>query len=485
MPEKLKTCSLRLGCVIGVPLACFIILAINQLSVGAKGGMQGATGEIIQPKAKAAEGFVALITGNWNSHLEPCGCTDKQRGGIDRRTKVINQITEDPERRLLLDAGPLIDHIDRQDQLKFETFLYSMKRLNYDAICLTPYELVLLREKIALPRELHSPIVCTNMPEENRADYHTRPYLKKTLDHEGRTLETLTFGLTWAVGVNSEIHQQKLNLLDPIGSLYDELNNLEIDPETPSTDRLIIVLLNLDDDDLARAVTGIKAVDIMIMKGAADKPELCPINGNGQLIFTTGQMGKYIARVDVPFDKAPQYQNLTFSPVEIDSRFPRDDEIVNIIDEYQFRLRFENLIEKMPRRPLEDGLFFVGNSQCEECHEDIYANWKKFSHYKAMDTLEEVGRDFNPECVACHTVGMHYETGYVSMEKTPDLGNVGCEMCHGPGSHHLVYPEEEYREVFTRCETCHDHENSPMFEPQREEYFQKINHWQGKRKYWE
>ncbi len=478
---------LRFIVAITSPLICILLLGISQIiaAVG-KGGMAEPKGSqvILQPKEKPAEGFAVMVTGNWQSHLEPCGCTDIQLGGLDRRTKVMNQIADDPCSRLLIDAGPLIDEQDRLSQIKFEYFLYTLHRLDYDAICLTAYELVYLNEKISLPTDQFSSIICTNMPEEKRNKYQTRPYLKKTLIRKDKKINTLTFGLVVANDLEDPRFQEKLQLTDPLEALIDELRNLNVDPDKSSDKHLVVVLLNRNDDDLAKAVHEIEAVDIIAMKGLSDKPELCPLNGNGKLVINTGQMGKYISVIDVPVKKPDQIKAFSFKPVPIDSRFPRDESIVNIIDEYQMRLQMDELIKKLPRKPLEEGQTFVGNSQCEECHQEIYDTWKGLKHYQAMNTLREVNRDHNPECVACHTVGMHYESGYVSMEATPDLGNVGCEMCHGPGFQHILAPEDEYRIIFTSCETCHDAENSPAFEGNREEYFEGINHWDGKRKYW-
>ena len=50
-------------------------------------------------------------------------------------------------------------------------------------------------------------------------------------------------------------------------------------------------------------------------------------------------------------------------------------------------------------------------------------------------------RNFDPECVKCHTVGFKYQSGYEDEKKTPHLKHVGCESCHGPGSGHVAAPK--------------------------------------------
>jgi hypothetical protein len=49
-------------------------------------------------------------------------------------------------------------------------------------------------------------------------------------------------------------------------------------------------------------------------------------------------------------------------------------------------------------------------------------------------------RQFDGECIVCHTVGFGYESGYKNERDTPHLKNVGCESCHGPASEHVKNP---------------------------------------------
>jgi mono/diheme cytochrome c family protein len=99
---------------------------------------------------------------------------------------------------------------------------------------------------------------------------------------------------------------------------------------------------------------------------------------------------------------------------------------------------------------------YVGTKSCRKCH---IKEWKSWQETKMAQTFEVLKPGANVEakkkagldpekdyttdetCLACHTTGYGKEGGFVSMEKTPDLAGVGCEMCHGPGG---TYTLDQY-----------------------------------------
>jgi hypothetical protein len=145
---------------------------------------------------------------------------------------------------------------------------------------------------------------------------------------------------------------------------------------------------------------------------------------------------------------------------------------------------------------------FVGSKQCKSCHEESYRIWKKSGHAKAFETLEQLDppRNHDPECLSCHVVGWNaqrffpYDIGYKSQEKTPELIDVGCESCHGPGEFHCKAEEgsdeakmEKYRKAAivtkadaekNQCRTCHDGDNSPDFNFPK--YWPFVEHYENK-----
>lgn len=145
-----------------------------------------------------------------------------------------------------------------------------------------------------------------------------------------------------------------------------------------------------------------------------------------------------------------------------------------------------------------DAITYVGVDKCRMCHISHYDSWSQTKMSKALELLKKGVRseakrkagmedeDYtkNDFCLSCHTTGLGMPGGFVSMEETPQLAGVQCEMCHGPGSVYsrmmlkkkgtytradfmkkggLIMPSQENG----HCqETCHN-EVSPFVRPGR------------------
>jgi len=109
---------------------------------------------------------------------------------------------------------------------------------------------------------------------------------------------------------------------------------------------------------------------------------------------------------------------------------------------------------------------YVGAAQCRACHEREYAQWRGTQHAAAFKTLLDRHRHFQPTCISCHVVGYGTHHGYRMGAPEEPLGNVQCEVCHGPGGDHVRQPAASniHRVVPERvCLECHNPEHSDDF----------------------
>ena len=128
--------------------------------------------------------------------------------------------------------------------------------------------------------------------------------------------------------------------------------------------------------------------------------------------------------------------------------------------------------------PVQGG--YVGSSACASCHDAEYKSWAGTPHAHAMDTLRKVQRHRVPTCVSCHVVGDADRSGYDTTSPDFRLENVGCEVCHGPGTRHVASPRVVGSIVRSPapgiCVECHSLEHSSLLLGRADEYFDKVRH---------
>ncbi|MBI3467380.1 MAG: cytochrome c family protein [Planctomycetes bacterium] len=208
--------------------------------------------------------------------------------------------------------------------------------------------------------------------------------------------------------------------------------------------------------------------------------------------MTVGTKGKHAGALGIFPNGGPKPQ-IRFELVPLDNRFAESKEIRQLLDEvFLQRLKELKLVERTPKRPFDPSRpdrIFVGSEKCARCHPNVYEQWTQTDHANALQTLvlgharnkpqhQAGGKEFNPECIVCHTTGFNYTSGYDGTPKTAHLGGNGCENCHRPGSEHVaIYsnpkskPEELTRARWMMhvelseqiCKRCHDGENDPTF----------------------
>ncbi len=112
---------------------------------------------------------------------------------------------------------------------------------------------------------------------------------------------------------------------------------------------------------------------------------------------------------------------------------------------------------------------YIGAAKCKMCHLKEYKAWSAGKMATAFADLKgDQAKD--PNCVKCHVTGFGKGGYTIGGPNEPDLTNVQCEACHGPGSDYksvmkdrakaiaagLIIPDEKV------CVECHNKE-SPNF----------------------
>jgi hypothetical protein len=206
----------------------------------------------------------------------------------------------------------------------------------------------------------------------------------------------------------------------------------------------------------------------LIQYQSTGEPDLQPRQVGNTWLVSPGEKGKSLIRLSFRGGKFSNYSVIKLGP-----DFEDDPHVARLYSTYQQRVDEEGLLERLPRYRTEA---YAGVKTCGSCHSEALATWKDTGHGKALKTLEDDGHARDPDCVGCHVTGLDSAQGFRSRHETPDLADVGCESCHGPGLAHAIDPfKVKMPKVGAQsCVPCHTSETSPGFS--FEEYWPRIAH---------
>jgi hypothetical protein len=453
----------------------------GQLRGFAPGGRQKTTPSIRNPKSEIRNRTAAarstpdvpllIWTGEQNGHLEPCGCSKPQLGGMLRRAGYLSSpAAAGPSLRL--DNGDLTEARGRQDELKAETSIQLLNQLSYAAINLGEKEFRLgLPYLQYLASSFKGSLLCANARDASDRPIF-REYLLRSLPVRGQEVKVAVVGLL------SEQFAPEAEGLNP---------GLKIAPAGETLDRLrpslegrgpVILLFHGEPEEARRLVAGQSWIGAVIAAHAAeDQPRDLSRPGEPRLL-TVGRDGKHLGLAELVAASATggRASLQKVRAVTLGPEAPEDAAAHGIETAYLQRVAEEKLLDKVPRLPIPNGDRLVGTASCKNCHAQPHQIWDRSLHSHAWATLVRVRHDKDPDCVGCHTVGLGLQGGFSSPEKTPQFKNVGCENCHGPAGRHAANPTKVRppRAGAASCASCHNPEQSPGFDFAR--FWAKIRH---------
>ena len=455
-----------------------------------------------------------VLSGQMHGFNDPCGCSDPQFGGLPRRYNFIQSLKDKKWDVVGIDLGelPQLKGIHRQNLLKYELSIRALGLMNYRAVgigrdeILSPLGEILAQvenDKKPYPRPLSASLADT-APKEKYHDLNVRPY--EIIDHT-----------TPKIGVISLMGPDLRKALKPLEKFLfngDELSKALKAFADARVEIGIILHHEYPTVDIKKFPIGIKQeqeIEKMRREVAQECAEFCdaerkknPMIPPIQLMMLLtensepptllkqldkvptqtieiGHKGRYIGLIGVY--KAGKtftlkHENVLMSPDwQSEKGQEKDNPVIALMEEYNRTLRDEDILAMFSRSPHynqippqgQGGLkaTYVGSDRCTECHADAAKVWSKTPHHKAVETLEKLenpkGRQYDPECMVCHTTGFKHPGGYNNLvtdlanwptrpevapsgKKVKDhndsLRGVGCESCHGPGSAHVKNPND-------------------------------------------
>lgn len=449
------------------------------------------------PKPKVA----LVITGRQDGYLEPCGCAglDRMKGGMSRRYTMFQTLRAQGWPVVGLDVGGIAKGFGRQAELKFQITVEGMRKMGYSAITLGTVDLQLPAEEVlaatAPVNNQPSPFLSANVGLFV-FDEATLAQSRVIVAGDKRLGVTAVLGKAYQKRINNE----SVKMLDPEAALA------KIVPLLKQKADYLILLAHASKEESIELGRKFPQFDLVVTAGGPAEPpaQAEEIRKGGTRLIEVGEKGMYAVVLGM-FDDPRQ--PLRYQRVTLDSRFATSRDMRALMAAYQDQLRTLGLaglgIRALPHPHKDVNGQFVGNEKCKSCHEESYKVWKKSGHSRAYASLIQADppRNFDPECVSCHVIGWHptkffpYQSGYMDLEKTPKLINVGCEDCHGPGETHVAAEmgadkaaQDKARKAIlitkaeaadptskrANCFSCHDGDNSPEFK--FETYWPHVEH---------
>jgi hypothetical protein len=474
-------------------------------------------------KADAPQVVIAL-TGEMHGYLEPCGCSRPQVGGLERRYELFArlQLALPGLSFSRVDLGDLMvkqvdgtQYIEHQTTLKFETTLQALKAMDYRGIGLGFGEL----SRFPAPLDLslnHQPptFLAANVDDAqlpSKLDdklYYYKPFV---IDEVGK-FKIAYVGLVGS-GVVKKARERNN---DPSLAAFQEwaapLQKTLGEPQVDQADVRVLVFQGKLDEAKELAAKFPK-FDIILCQDLGDQASRLPLHKEGKTIFVgLGHKGRAVGLVGV--HPEPDGIRCDYQMVELAEylELPKDktNPVRDLIKGYVRNVHSlkeggKTFLEQWHKTPhpvnaQAPGATYVGSEKCKDCHQKAYATWSGSKHSKAYDalvnytlhasTIEKegkklsIGRQYDPDCVRCHTTGFNHVGGFVDEVKTPQLVGNGCENCHGPGSKHVA--DAKNPDYFlsmrlnhktaeqTLCRKCHDLDNDPHFD--LDKYWAKVKH---------
>jgi hypothetical protein len=444
-----------------------------------------------------------IISGEQIGYLTPCGCTQGQKGGLIRRAILMGRLREQGWPLVPIDLGSLINDPTShggpvETQVRFTTALQALEMLNYEALGLSAQDLkVGVLEAVSRYANLgeRPKVVAANVTPE------------KGLLPEGKFVPSLRASAgPVKVGITAVLDPEALDEVrkrDPDAALLASKAAEEVLPAVLADlekDTHAQILMVQGPPEVARRLAKANpGFDVVVATSVYDDAprDAEMLNDGKTMLVSVGKKGQSIGVVGLFQDPKQKFR---YARITLTDRYDKvpgltklGEPMRKLIDEqFPGDLKGAEALQKYPRRKYvafdtPSDATYVGAEACKDCHPRSYERWARSNHAQAYRGLTHPGRnrEWDADCVSCHTTGFEYEGGYTTPEASAFLKGNQCENCHGPGSKHAAEPDNKAflqavaRDVVDfeenhRCHQCHDGDNDPDFKFGRD--WSKIDH---------
>ncbi|MCI0701113.1 MAG: hypothetical protein L0241_08520 [Planctomycetia bacterium] len=429
---------------------------------------------------------VLVLTGQTFGFLQPCGCSRPQVGGLERRGMFIESLKAKGWPVAAIDLGDIYPEKPAnrdQGMMRYVTTLHAMREMGYVAVGMGKTEIegdiLRLLSGYALQKQQRPFTLAGNAQAVvdgkvfKREDYFPGPGKRSSVELiEVAKIGKIPVGVAGVVG-KSLADAVKTKKLDPAGALdfVPEANTLKqaVDElaKHPMKPQIQVLIYQGTSKEAAAVAKAWPQFHIILCQADGDLPPMMPQKAGNTLIVHVGHRGQHVGVLaaykkqdgfDFRYQLVPMEEFYITPGTEEEAR--KKNKVLPLLEEYAVGVKKDIRLGKdYPRTPhlaqinalgfkQPVQLTYVGSDACKACHKAEHDAWGKTLHSHAMEALEKKAtrptlRQYDGECVRCHSVGFEHTRGYEDEKLTPHLKHVGCESCHGPGSGHVAKPKDK------------------------------------------
>lgn len=333
--------------------------------------------------------------------------------------------------------------------LKADVIAEAYKKIGIDALNVGELDLALgINYLLGKKKGIDLPFVSSNIIYADNEKTVFPPFIIREI----KGLKIAIFGLIPVVSSAGTGDAKDIRILPPAETARKMVERFRKKAD------IVILLSNLgqgEDEKLAREIPGI---DIIV--GGRNRALLqTPVRVDDTMILQAQAQGKQIGRLD--FNLTDRTFVNTITPM--DDKVSKNEEIEGMLKRYKDALVAMHSIKGKPAPQALSPGAYIGEAACTRCHQRQREFWKGTRHAIAYETLVKRNSHTDLECVGCHTTGFNLPGGFRLGMETPDIRNVQCEACHGPGREHKGRGDIRRVMEASICRGCHDTEKDPSF----------------------
>lgn len=447
--------------------------------------------------------LVVLVSAECKGQLEPCKCPGGTNGGWLRAETCIKKIEEKGAPTLFLYGGNLLpsDSVLQRAKPRTVGLFKILSLMDCKAMALGPGDLTYGHEYLQeCAAEQGIPLVCANVVFSHSGEPAFAPYAVVSVGKDSfpnGPQGDVKVGILGLVGPDSrpcsgnEAKEARLVASDAVETAQKYVPKLKDECD------LVLVLGDLSRTDIDMITENHPDLDAVISSRRSQQPPSERPPERRTVVFYSGiDLYKNLGVLNLELDDGGQLAGGDIDAELLSSSTYPDDadlkvEVAKIKSDLAAVLR-KNVLsrrdpkdrtaqkaqprQQVPTTPPPAPTKFIGAKQCGNCHVKIYEQWSKGPHARAFESLRINDADGDYDCLPCHTTGYGSSSGFITIERSPDLAGVQCESCHGLGSGHAQAPDVgpigDARRV---CISCHSDRRSPDFD--QKTYAERIRHW--------